>query len=180
MVPAGCLRYPRAVIRVLPGMAPEIDPEAFVHAAAEVIGRVRIGARSSVWPQAVLRGDTDLVTVGAESNVQDGAVLHADVGVPCVVGDRVSIGHLACVHGCTVEDEVLIGIGAIVLNGARIGARSVVGAGAVVAEGVRIPPGSLVLGIPGRVARPTTAGQRERLLGTARHYVGLARMHRDA
>ncbi|MEW6582878.1 MAG: gamma carbonic anhydrase family protein [Actinomycetota bacterium] len=168
------------MIRVLPGMAPEIDPEAFVHDAAEVIGRVRVGARSSVWPCAVLRGDSDLIAVGVDSNVQDGAVLHADEGFPCVVGDRVSVGHRACIHGATLEDEVLVGIGAVVLNGARIGAGSVVGAGAVVAEGVRIPPASLVLGIPGRVARPTTPGQRERLLQTARHYVELARVHRGA
>lgn len=168
------------MIRSLPGMDPDVDADAFVHDAAIVIGRVRIGARSSVWPQAVLRGDTDLITVGEETNIQDGAVVHADAGVPAAIGDRVSVGHLACIHGCTVEDEVLVGIGAVILNGARIGSGSVIGAGAVVAEGVRVPPGSLVLGIPGRVARPTTTGQRERLVATARHYVDLARVHRDA
>jgi carbonic anhydrase/acetyltransferase-like protein (isoleucine patch superfamily) len=128
----------------------------------------------------VLRGDSDLIHVGEDTNIQDGAVVHADEGLPCTIGHRVSIGHLACVHGCTIEDEVLVGISAVVLNGARIGSGSVIGAGAVVAEGVRIPSGSLVLGVPGRVARPTTPAQRERLLQTAAHYVELGRLHGGA
>jgi carbonic anhydrase/acetyltransferase-like protein (isoleucine patch superfamily) len=168
------------VIRALSGHVPAIAPDAFVHEAAEVIGRVRVAARASVWPGAVLRGDGDRIEVGEESNVQDGAVLHADPGWPCVVGSRVSIGHLACVHGCTIEDEVLVGIGAVILNGARVGRGSVVGAGSVIAEGVRVPPGSLVLGVPGRVARPATEGQRERLLRTAARYVELIEEHRGA
>ncbi len=173
-------RYPwLTVIRSLTGHAPTLGPGAFVHDAAEVIGRVALGARASVWPRAVIRGDTEDVSVGDESNVQDGAVLHADPGFPCVVGARVSIGHLACVHGCTVEDDALIGIGAVVLNGARVGSGSIVGAGAVVAEGVQVPPESLVLGIPGRVARPTTAAQREDLRRTAAQYVEMIGVHRD-
>ena len=167
------------VIRSLTGQAPTLGPGAFVHDAAEVIGRVTLGARASVWPRAVIRGDTEDVAVGDETNIQDGAVLHADPGFPCVLGARVSVGHLACVHGCTVEDDALIGIGAVVLNGARIGSGSIVGAGAVVAEGVEVPPGSLVLGVPGRVARAVTAEQRDGLRATAAHYVEMIGVHRD-
>lgn len=158
--------------------APVIGTNAFVHERASVIGRVILGSSSSVWPGAVVRGDQDLITIGAESNIQDGAVLHADAGVPCTVGARVSVGHLACVHGCTVEDEVIIGIGAVVLNGAVIGRGSIVGAGAVVLEGVEIAPGSLVLGVPGHVARQVTEAQREVIVRTARHYVDLVARYR--
>lgn len=167
------------MIRSLDGNAPHLEPGAFVHAAAEVIGRVSLGARSSVWPHAVIRGDSEEIAVGDESNVQDGAVLHADPGFPCRLGDRVTVGHLACVHGCTVGDETLIGIGAVVLNGARIGAGSVVGAGAVVPEGVELPPGSMVLGIPGRVVRATTEAEREGLRAGALRYVAMLGVHRD-
>ena len=167
------------MIRSLTGVVPHLGPGAFVHDGAEVIGRVSIGRSASVWPRAVIRGDTERISVGAETNVQDGAVLHADPGFPCVLGDRVSVGHLACVHGCTVEDEALIGMGAIVMNGARIGSGSIVGAGAVVPEGLEVPPGSLVLGVPGRVARATSPEERDGLLTTAAHYVGMIEVHRD-
>lgn len=167
------------MIRSLTGLAPQLGPGAFVHDAAEVIGRVTLGGRSSVWPRAVIRGDTEEVRVGDETNVQDGAVLHADPGFPCVLGDRVSVGHLAIVHGCTVEDEALIGMGAIVMNGARIGSGSIVGAGALVPEGLDVPPGSLVLGVPGRVARATSPTERDGLRTTAAHYVDMIEVHRD-
>jgi carbonic anhydrase/acetyltransferase-like protein (isoleucine patch superfamily) len=166
------------VIRSLDGHVPAVGPGAFVHDAAEVIGQVTLGARASVWPRAVLRGDTERIVVGDETNVQDGAVLHADPGEPCLLGSRVSVGHLACVHGCEVEDEVLIGMGAIVLNGARIGAGSVVAAGALVPEGARVPPGSMALGVPARVARPVTGEERARFLQGAARYVEMIRMHR--
>jgi carbonic anhydrase/acetyltransferase-like protein (isoleucine patch superfamily) len=166
------------VIRALSGQVPRLGPGAFVHEAAEVIGRVTLGARSSVWPHAVIRGDTEDIVVGEGANVQDGAVLHADPGFPCTLGDRVTVGHLACVHGCTVEEESLIGIGAVVLNGARIGAGSIVGAGAVVAEGVAIPEGSMVLGIPGRVVRALGDAEREGLRATAARYVAMIEVHR--
>ncbi|MCU0307864.1 MAG: gamma carbonic anhydrase family protein [Thermoleophilia bacterium] len=166
------------MIRALPGRVPDIGPGAFVHDAAEVIGTVVLGARASVWPRAVLRGDTDTIRVGAESNVQDGAVLHADPGAPCTVGDRVTIGHLACVHGCTLEDEVLVGIGAVVLNGAAVGAGSIIGAGAVVPEGMEVPRGSVVLGVPGRVTRRADPEQAERIRRTAARYVEMIGVHR--
>jgi carbonic anhydrase/acetyltransferase-like protein (isoleucine patch superfamily) len=156
---------------------PALGPGAFVHEAACVIGRVQLGHHASVWPNATIRGDTDLISVGDETNVQDGAVLHADAGVPCTIGHRVTIGHQACVHGCTVEDEVLIGIGAIVLNHCVIGTESIIGAGAVVTEGTVVPPGSLVVGTPGRVLRPTTPAQRDDIRRSAAHYVHMAEVH---
>ncbi len=142
-----------------------------------MIGRVRLGRDVSVWPNATIRGDTDQITVGDGTNVQDGAVLHADAGVPCTIGQRVTIGHLACVHGCTVEDEVLIGIGAIILNNSVIGTGSIVGAGAVLPEGTSVPPGSLVLGTPGRVIRETTTAQRADIRRSAEHYVAMIGVH---
>jgi carbonic anhydrase/acetyltransferase-like protein (isoleucine patch superfamily) len=166
------------VIRRLNGHEPVIGPGAFVHDAAEVIGRVRLGERASVWPRAVIRGDTEDIAVGDETNVQDGAVLHADPGMPCRLGARVTVGHLACVHGCLVDDEVLIGMGAILMNGARVGAGSIVGAGAVLPEGVEVPPGSMVLGVPGRVVRALTAEERAGLRGSAARYVELIEEHR--
>ena len=168
------------MVRSLGEHRPILGPGSFVHEAAEVIGRVTLGASASVWPCAVIRGDTDQIRVGDGSNVQDGAVLHADPGVPCTIGARVTIGHLACVHGCTVEDECLIGIGAIILNGAVIGQGSIVGAGALVAEGVVIPPGSMVLGIPGRVVRQLTPAERDSLPASAARYVAMIDVHRQA
>lgn len=156
---------------------PILGADTFVHGAAVVIGRVRLGARSSVWPTAVIRGDIEGVVVGDDTNVQDGAVLHADPGMPCVVGDRVTIGHQATVHGCTVEDECLIGIGATVLNGATIGAQSIVGAHALVPEGMQVPSGVLVLGVPAKVTRELTAEERAGLAAQAARYAANAARH---
>ena len=176
--PEGRPRYPgRNVIRTLDGHAPDLGPGAFVHDAAEVIGRVRLGARASVWPGAVIRGDTEDIAVGDETNVQDGAVLHADPGLPCRVGDRVTVGHRACIHGCTVGDGAVVGIGAIVLNGATVGADAVVGAGAVVPEGAEIPARSLALGIPAKVVRETTPEERARFAEGVIHYVDMIVVH---
>ena len=154
------------------------DPSAFVHPLAFVCGDVRLGAAASVWPMAVVRGDTAPITIGDESNVQDGTVVHVDHGVPCTVGARVAIGHRAIVHGATVEDDCLIAMGAILLNRVHVGAGSIVGAGAVCPEGMRIPPGSLVLGVPARVVRPTTAEERERIRRTVASYRALQEEHR--
>ncbi len=167
------------VIRPLDGHEPALGPGAFVHEAAEVIGRVRLGARASVWPRAVIRGDTEDITVGDETNVQDGSVLHADPGFPCRLGDRVTVGHLAVVHGCTVGDGALVGMGAIVMNGAEVGAGSIVGAGAVVPEGMTVPPGTMALGVPAKVVRELTPAEREGLLGSAARYVAMIGVHRD-
>jgi carbonic anhydrase/acetyltransferase-like protein (isoleucine patch superfamily) len=151
---------------------------AFVHPLAFVCGDVTLADGASVWPFAVVRGDNERIVVGADSNVQDGAVLHADPGLPCVLGARVTVGHRAVVHGATVRDDVLVGMGALVLNGAVLGAGSIVGAGAVVREGMVVPPGSLVVGVPGRVARATTEEERARIARTAAAYVRLQARHR--
>jgi len=155
-----------------------IDPLAYVHPAAVVCGAVSLGARASVWPGAVLRGDVDSIAVGDESNIQDGAVLHVDAGVPCTLGARVAVGHRAIVHGATVEDDCLIGMGAVLLNRVLVGRGSIVGAGAVCPEGMIIPSGSLVLGVPARVTRTVTADERLRIASTVASYVRLQERHR--
>jgi carbonic anhydrase/acetyltransferase-like protein (isoleucine patch superfamily) len=143
-----------------------------------VLGDVRIGRAASVWYYTVVRGDTERITIGEETNLQDLTLVHADPGVPCEVGRRVSVGHRAILHGCTVEDECLIGMGAILLNGVRVGRGSVVGAGAVLTEGTLVPPGSVVVGVPGRVVRQVDDATRARIDHTWRHYVEEARRHR--
>jgi carbonic anhydrase/acetyltransferase-like protein (isoleucine patch superfamily) len=157
---------------------PTIHPDAFVHPVAHVIGDVTLGARASVWPTAVLRGDTDSIIIGEDSNVQDGCIVHVDAGVPCTIGARVAIGHRAIVHGATVESDCLIGMGAILLNRVVVGTGSIVGAGAVCKEGMVIPAGSLVLGVPGRVVRATTAEERVRIERTVAAYVALQSEYR--
>lgn len=148
-----------------------IHTTAFIHPHAHVFGDVTLGARVSVWPTAVIRGDTDTITIGDDSNVQDGTVIHADHGVPTTIGKRVAIGHRAIVHGSTIDDDCLIGMGAILLNGVHVGTGSLVGAGAVCREHMNIPPNSLVLGVPARVLRPTTDAERERIKQTVLAYV---------
>ena len=167
------------MIQGLDGDAPAIGRDCFVHEAAVVIGRVTLGDRSSVWPCAVVRGDIERVEVGDDTNIQDGAVLHADPGMPCVIGERVTVGHRATVHGCTIGDEVLIGIGATVLNGAVVGAQSIVGAHALVPEGMEVPPGVLVVGTPARVKRDLTPEERAGLAAQAGRYVANAARHRE-
>jgi carbonic anhydrase/acetyltransferase-like protein (isoleucine patch superfamily) len=155
-----------------------IHPSAFIHSQAVVIGAVVLGARASVWPAAVIRGDTARITIGEESNVQDGSVVHVDHGVPTTIGNRVAIGHRAIVHGATIEDECLIGMGAILLNGVHVGTGTIVGAGAVCPEGMQIPPNSVVLGVPARVTRRTSPDDHERIRRTVESYVALQEEHR--
>ena len=147
----------------------------YIHSSAVVIGNVTLGRDSSVWPTAVVRGDIDSIVIGDETNVQDGVIVHVDYGIPVRIGHRVTIGHRAVIHGCTIEDDCLIGIGAIILNRAVIGAGSVIGAGAVVREDMVVPPGSLVLGVPGKVVRPVDAELTERIRHGAQTYVDRAR-----
>ncbi|NKQ36104.1 MAG: gamma carbonic anhydrase family protein [Chloroflexi bacterium] len=144
-----------------PQITPVIPKTAWVADTAVIRGNVTLGEDVSIWFGAALRGDEAPIRVGAQSNVQDGAVLHVSNGFPCVVGRRVTIGHRAIVHGCTVEDGALIGMGAIVLDGARVGAGAVVAAGAVVSPGMDIPPGTLVLGVPARVFGPLNEKQKQ-------------------
>jgi carbonic anhydrase/acetyltransferase-like protein (isoleucine patch superfamily) len=153
------------------------DHSVFVAPNATIIGSVVLEAGCSVWFNAVIRGDNDLITVGSESNVQDGAVLHTDPGVPLNVGRRVTIGHAAMLHGCSVGDGSLIGIQATVLNRAKIGSHCIVGAGALIAEGKEIPPESLVLGVPARVKRTLTQEELDHLDGMAQHYLENARRY---
>jgi carbonic anhydrase/acetyltransferase-like protein (isoleucine patch superfamily) len=155
-----------------------VHPTAFIAPTAVVLGDVTLGPRASVWYQAVLRGDMAPIVVGEATNLQDGTIVHVDEGKPAVIGARVGVGHRAILHGCTVEDDCLIGMGSVLLNGVRIGTGSVVGAGAVVPEGLQVPPGSLVLGVPGRVVRPVDDALRARIRETWEHYVAEAERHR--
>lgn len=164
----------------LPGRVPSVDETAWVADTARVVGQVELGERVSVWYSAVLRGDGDAVRVGARTNLQDGCVLHADPGFPLTVGAGVSVGHAAVLHGCTVEDDVLVGMGAVVMNGAVIGAGSMVGAGALVSPGTVVPPGSLVVGTPGKVRRETTPEERELIALNSAVYLDLLEQHRGA
>ena len=149
-----------------------IDPSVYIAPMTYVHGSVSIGPDSSIWPMVVVRGDKGRITIGARVNIQDGCVLHADPDALLTIGDDVSVGHAAIVHGCTVEDEVLIGMGAVVLNHARIGRGSLVAARALVTEGLQVPPGSLVVGIPGTI-RPLRPDQAARIKRTAQNYVEL-------
>jgi len=143
-----------------------------------VLGDVTLGPHASVWYTAVLRGDMAPIVVGESSNIQDGTIVHVDEGKPARIGARVGIGHRAVIHGCTIEDECLIGMGSVLLNGVVVGRGSVVGAGAVAPEGLIIPPGSLALGVPARVVRRVDAALAERIRGTWEHYVREAERHR--
>ena len=162
----------------LDGIAPRVAESAWVAESAEVMGTVALGEDASIWFGAVLRGDNDPITIGAGTNVQDGSVLHADIGQPLTLGERVTVGHKVMLHGCTIGDESLIGIGAVVLNGAKIGRHCLVGAGALVTEGKEFPDGSMILGSPARVVRQLTPEQIEGLRRSAQGYVENARRFR--
>lgn len=153
---------------------PRLGAGVYLARGAVVVGDVTIGDRSSVWYNAVLRGDINRIVVGHDSNIQDNAVLHLADEFPCRVGNWVTVGHSAIVHACTVEDEVLVGMGATILDGAVVGAQSIIGAKTLVPQGVKVPPGSLVLGVPGRVVRTLSARERSRIRGWALKYVANA------
>jgi carbonic anhydrase/acetyltransferase-like protein (isoleucine patch superfamily) len=153
---------------------PQIAASAWVADNAQVMGEVQMDAHSSVWFSSVVRGDSAKITIGEGSNIQDGSVLHADVGMPLTIGKHVTVGHMVQLHGCTVGDESLIGIGAIVLNGAKIGKNCLVGAGSLVTEGKEFADGSMILGSPAKVVRELTPDQIEGLRRSAQHYVNNA------
>jgi carbonic anhydrase/acetyltransferase-like protein (isoleucine patch superfamily) len=155
-----------------------IDSAAYIAPTATVLGDVTIQAQASVWFGAVVRGDTEAVHIGRETNIQDGCILHADPGYPCTLGDRVTLGHGAIVHGATVEDDCLIGMRAVVMNGAKIGRGSIVAVGSIVTEGVEIPPGSVVMGQPAKIKREVTDRDRQRIRHAAEHYVAAAKAYR--
>ncbi|MFT7724329.1 MAG: gamma carbonic anhydrase family protein [Roseateles sp.] len=156
---------------------PDVADTAWVAESAEVIGRVTLGEGVSVWFNAVLRGDSDTLTIGAGSNIQDGSVLHADHGAPLVIGENVTVGHQVMLHGCTIGDESLVGIGAVVLNGARIGRHCIVGAGALVTEGKVFPDRSLIVGAPAKAVRELSEAQVAGLKASAAHYVNNGRRY---
>lgn len=165
----------RALVLPYAERSPRFGPEVFLAPSASVVGDVELGARVSVWYSAVVRGDVHSIRIGADSNVQDGAVLHGTLGEwPVLVGARVSIGHHATVHGCVLEDDVLVGIGARILDGARVGAFSLIAAGALVREGMVIPPRSLVVGVPGVVKRELSERELEIVRRTPGRYRELA------
>lgn len=144
-------------------IVPEIHPSVYIAQGAMIIGDVTIGEDASVWFNAVLRGDLDQIRVGARTNIQDGTIVHLDQGFPCIIGDDVTVGHGCIVHGCTVGDGAMLGMGAIVLTGAKIGERAIVGAGALVREGQEIPPETVAVGIPAKVRRDVSAEDLERI-----------------
>jgi carbonic anhydrase/acetyltransferase-like protein (isoleucine patch superfamily) len=163
----------------LEGVAPRMADSAWVADSAQVMGNVVMAEDSSVWFGTTVRGDTETITIGRGSNVQDGSVLHADIGMPLVIGENVTVGHKVMLHGCSIGDESLIGIGAVVLNGAKIGKNCLVGAGALVTEGKEFPDGSMIIGSPARVVRNLSPEQIDGLRWSAKHYVENARRFRE-
>lgn len=155
-----------------------VAPSAFIAAGATVLGDVTIGEESSIWYGAVVRGDCEAIRIGQRTNIQDLCVLHADPGFPCILGDGVTVGHGAIVHGATVEDDVLIGMRAVVMNGAKIGRGSIVAVGAIVTEGMEIPPGSIAMGQPAKVMRPAEERDEVRIRHAADHYVQASREYK--
>lgn len=162
------------------GNSPSVHERAWVAPGAVLTGAVTLGDESSVWYTCVLRADMEPITIGDRSNVQDGAVVHTDPGFPVTIGNGVTIGHRAVVHGCTVGDDVLIGMGAVVMNGVSIGAGSLVAAGAVLTQGMQVPPGSMVAGLPGKVRREISDDERTMLDLSAAAYVHYAGLHAEA
>jgi carbonic anhydrase/acetyltransferase-like protein (isoleucine patch superfamily) len=150
--------------------SPTIDDQAFVAPTAVVVGKVTMGPRSSIWYSAVARADHEVIEIGADSNIQDGSTLHADPGFPLIVGRGVTVGHRVVLHGARVDDDVLVGMGSIVLNGVHIGSGSIVAAGAVLTQGTEVPPGSVVGGVPAKVLRQATADDLEHIRSNALAY----------
>ncbi|MCL4794913.1 MAG: gamma carbonic anhydrase family protein [Bryobacteraceae bacterium] len=168
------------MIRPYKSIYPRIAASAYVDQAAQVIGDVTMGERASIWPSAVARGDVNRIEIGDDTNIQDGSVLHGELDqYPVIIGARVTVGHMACLHGCVVEDDCLIGIGAIVLNGARVGKGSVIAAGALVPEGMDIPPGSMVMGTPAKVRREVTEDEKRRFAENAQRYIRYRQDYRE-
>jgi len=168
------------VIRAFRGVTPRVHPSAFIDDSAQVIGDVEIGEESSVWMCAVVRGDVHWIRIGRRSNIQDGTVVHAMTGThPTAIGNDVTIGHGAVIHGCTIDDQCLVGMGAILLNGSHIGTQSIVGAGALILEDMQVPPRSLVLGAPAKVKRLLTHAEIAGIHGYADRYVEYRREYME-
>ena len=159
---------------------PRIHPSAWVAPGATVVGDVTLAEEASVWFSAVLRGDINRIVIGPRSNIQDGAIIHLSDDFPCLIGELVTVGHGAIVHACTVDDEVLVGMGAIILDGAEIGARSIIGANSLVTTSTKIPPGSLVVGSPAKVVRQLSLPDQKSIAHWALKYVENAKYFRDS
>lgn len=159
------------------GIIPTIGKNVFIAPTAIVLGDVTIADHASIWFNAVLRGDMAPITIGANSNIQDNCTIHTDIGLPVTVGANVTIGHNAVVHGCTIDDDCLIGMGAILLNGSHVGTQSVVAAGAVVREGSRVGPGQLAAGSPAVVKKEVTAATGERIKRATEDYLELSAIY---
>ena len=157
---------------------PEVHPEAWVAYNAAIIGKVKLEKNSSIWFNAVLRGDIELITIGENSNIQDGSVLHTDPGYPLTVGKGVTVGHMVMLHGCQISDDTLIGIGSIILNNAKIGKNCIVGANTLITENKVIPDNSLVVGSPGRVLRKVTDEEIKSILENGKHYVDFSKKYK--
>lgn len=170
--------HPGVTIIAMGDVAPRIHKDAWIAPGVTLIGDVEVAAQASIFYGSVLRADQERIVVGRGTNVQDNTVIHSDPGRPAILGERVSVGHRALIHGCVVEDDVLVGMSATLLNDARIGSWSLVAAGAVVLEGTVVPPGCLVAGVPGKVRRELGAEDRERVRRNAAHYLTLADLHR--
>ena len=165
-------------VHVFQGHSPSFDGTAFIADGAQVIGQVMLGPQANIWYNAVLRADDAEIRVGARSNIQDNSTVHVDFGHPAIIGDDVTVGHGVTIHACTVENQVLVGINAVLLTGCHIGWGSIIGAHALVTEGKVVPPRSLVLGSPGRVVRTITDEELQALLRSAAEYVKRADQHR--
>jgi len=161
------------------GQEPTIDPTAYVAPEAIVIGDVRMGPRSSIWPGAVARGDINYIEIGEGSNVQDGTIVHLADDFPVIIGKHVTIGHAAIIHACVIEDECLIGMGTTILDGAVIGHHSIIGANALVTQGTVIPPGSMALGTPAKVVKVLTGEKQAELRKWAEKYISVSAAHRE-
>lgn len=159
---------------------PDVDETAYIAPGVKLLGQVKINKGCNIWPNVVARGDMNKIVIGAGTNIQDNSTLHVDDEQPLLIGENVTVGHAAVLHGCNIEDECLIGMGATILNDAKIGTGSIIGAGALIPEGKEIPPNSLVIGLPGKVVRETTAEEREEISESAQTYMELAREHKKA
>jgi len=167
------------MIRKFRGIEPKVASSAYIDPSAQIIGDVTVGERSSIWPNASLRGDMGPITIGEETSIQDNCALHLDDGFPLTIGNRVTVGHSVTLHGCTVEDDSLIGIGSTILNGAKIGKGAVVAAGSLVPEFMEVPPSTLVMGVPAKPRRAVAPEEQDRFREGVQHYVEKARLYKD-
>lgn len=174
------MSYPEPILIPMDGIAPEVAADAFVAPGAVLVGRVRVKAGASVWYNCTLRGDNEWIDVGENSNVQDNSVLHTDQGFPLTIGEGVTIGHQVILHGCTIADGALVGMGSTILNGAAMGVGSILGASALLSEGKDIPAGALAVGAPARIIRQLKENEKTLLRLSAQHYVQNAQKHKGA